>query len=55
MHDMKVCILYAYVKEPSDGDERDIIPDEHGQCISRGPHPNLPILSGLADTYWDKI
>jgi len=27
MHDMKVCILYAYIKELRDGDERDIISD----------------------------
>ena len=46
MHDMKVCILYAYVKEPSDSDDRDIIPDKSRQRADTRQHANLPYLEG---------
>jgi hypothetical protein len=44
MHDMKVCILYAYVKELSDSDERDIIPEKSRQHADIRQHANLPYL-----------
>ena len=46
MHDMKVCILYAYVKGLRDGDERDIISDKSRQRADTRQHANLPYLEG---------
>ena len=47
MHHMKVCILYAYVKELRDGDERDIISDKSRQGADTRPHANLPELQNI--------
>ncbi len=42
MHNMKVCILYAYIKELRDGGERDIISDKSRQRADTRQHANLP-------------
>ncbi len=46
MYNMKVCISYAYAKELSDSDERDVIPDKSRQRTDTRQHANLPYLEG---------
>lgn len=48
MHHLKICILYAYVKELRGGDERDMIPDKTRQRSCRRQHANLPCLNAYS-------